>query len=127
ARLGFELNQASDVKAWLDRNSSKFDLRGVCSHLSHGEDAGSDQGHSQKQMQAMRDLKNLFGSGIAYHLLNSSGVMWLWAHDRLKECKLGYRPGIALYGVPPDVDFQNQEAQKKIDQIPLKPVLRLRS
>lgn len=127
ARLGFELHEASDVKAWLDRNSSKFELRGVCSHLSHGEDAGNTLGHSQKQLRAMRDLRDLFGGNVIYHLLNSPGAMSLWAHDRLKDYDLGFRPGIALYGVPPDVEFQTPEAQRKWETIPLKPVLRLRS
>lgn len=126
ARLGFDPSEASELKRKLEVDG-KLKLTGVCSHLSHGEDAGENQGRSTRQFEILNSLKDLFGQKVDYHLLNSAGGLSLWAHDRMSEFHCGFRPGISLYGLPPEIHFHTPQAKEKWRKLPLQAALKLRS
>ncbi|MCB0411791.1 MAG: alanine racemase [Bdellovibrionales bacterium] len=126
ARMGFSVAEAEKLQEFLLKNP-RFELLGVCSHLLQGEDMAVPMGMSFTQSQKLKELVSFFGPGPEYHLYNSSGALSLWAHHREDEIDLGFRPGIALYGVAPDMKFAHQQAQEKWKTLPLKPVMRLRT
>ena len=65
-------------------------------------------------------------NNLEFHLLNSTGGWAVWSHS-LWDSYLGFRPGISLYGIKPEVFFYSEEAKKKYHSVKLRPVCRLKS
>ena len=97
SRMGFELSEAENLSQYF-KNSKRFKLGGVATHLLNGEDYGVEDGASSKQLMAFEKVATLF-RGVNFHYLNSSAII------TRPDTKAGARPGIALYGsMPPTHD-----------------------
>ncbi len=131
-RFGFLPSERAKVLAFIQKHEG-LKLKGLASHLSDGEKAGSQKGGSAfQQVQSFKNLSDFFknalaGSRLDIHLLNSAGWFALFCHNLTEDLSLGFRPGIALYGVKPPVDFLSSSAKKKYGALPLKPVACLKS
>ena len=108
-------------------------LKGLSSHLSEGEKAGSQTGGSAfHQIQTFKSLCDFFKksfpqSNLDIHLLNSAGWFSLWCHNHITDLRLGFRPGISLYGVKPPVNFLTRKAKEQYHSLDLRPVACLKS
>ena len=97
-RMGFPLE---DVKRLRDHLAAEKKLKciGVCTHLSHGNDADDENGRSEKQIRLFhRIFEQLGRPELLHHVLNSEGLL---IRSKVKnDCEwLGARPGLALYGL----------------------------
>ena len=131
-RLGFAPSEAPALIKHI-QNSPSLKLTGICSRLSEGEAVGWEEKHSQtiRKTILFKKICDQFGnsfstSDLQFHLLGSAGWWALWSHSRL-DSKLGFRPGICLYGVKPPLLFASQAAKKKYKSIQLKNVFCLKS
>lgn len=119
-RLGFECRDAEAVKDFLVQQS-KLDLVGVCSHLSDGEDVREKSGRSVCQWEKLNPVLDVFSSLTRVnHLLNSAALIALRESGNKNIPKqIGARPGLALYGICPQL--------KPSVETPLKPVMQFKS
>lgn len=124
-RLGFDVIEADKLKNFF-RNSKKFRVKGLLSHLFNGDDAINPTGDSAKQGLQMLDIYKIFDDqSIKMHLLNSGGIASL-ASESVRKNKQhflnqhdwGFRPGLMLYGYAPSDQFDNLD---------LKPVMTFKS
>lgn len=94
-RLGFETLEAKKLGEYF-KTTDKLALKGICTHLINGEDAGKPGGSSELQIKSFKKALEFFDlTDVVVHYLNSSAI--LLEVDPL----VGARPGIALYGVQP--------------------------
>jgi alanine racemase len=115
SRLGFSPSDAKKVRDSVEKLN--WTIEGVCTHFSKGDDAGTAEGFSTKQIKLFEDVLKVFhGKKFYTHALNSSGIGAFY----LQKIPLEYggRPGIALYGPQPIPGRTN---------VPLKNVLTLKS
>ncbi len=116
-RLGFGVDQAPRLRAWLDARP-RFRLEGVATHLLRGEDAGFDDGDSRGQLERFEEALAAFrGLEFFPHALNSSAAVAM--HAREGRLRYGMRPGLALYGITP--------ASREAPKLGFEPVLSFRS
>lgn len=97
-RMGFSLEDVPRLKEFFAKEK-KLRCIGVCTHLSHGDDAADPNGRSEKQIQKFRQAFDQLGNPkLLHHVLNSDALL---ARSRAnKDCEwLGARPGLALYGL----------------------------
>lgn len=123
-RLGFPI-QESDKLAKYFSTHAQFELQGVCTHLSDGEDAHNPQGQSAHQLKNFLSVTRAFQSKkIFHHALNSSALI---ARSTIETrlAPLGARTGISLYGVKPQLLEPSPVQLAKWHAIDLKPVLSL--
>ena len=122
-RLGFPLDQASEVSEFLKQNSQLW-LEGVLTHLHSAEDlratltrqVGTNDVHataltsaastSMQQLLKFQQIQKYFTRWTPfYHSLNSAGILNFYSQtDFFQQQGLslqGIRPGLALYGVDP--------------------------
>ena len=131
-RFGFWAEEKEEIFKYLQKNPL-LQAKGLASHLSYGESAGSQEsGSAFQQIQIFKTIVDFFKSSSPQqkwdiHLLNSSGGVALWCHGHTQTLSLGFRPGISLYGIKPPVDFFSKEAFEKYSALPLKPVVCLKS
>jgi alanine racemase len=120
-RLGFSSDEAEKVSDYL-KKSKNLKLKAILTHLACGEDAGKNNGMTERQLKSLSDLKIFFSSfDIFAHALNSGGILGFKesSNDSLvKKEKWGFRPGLMLYG------YQPPGLSQKAD---LKPVMSFRS
>ena len=125
-RTGFELSEAEVLINYIKKNPI-LQLEGVASHLSTGEELGSDFYISEKFKNLLKMFKNAFPKqNLNVHLFNSSGFFSIWSHS-LTGLDWGFRPGISLYGIKPKIQFSSSVAKKKYQSLNLKPVSCLKS
>jgi alanine racemase len=127
-RLGFDPPEARKLTQHF-RGKTPLVLKGICTHLLRGEDAGTPEGESDSQLEIfMKVAGELRGDNgeIALHALNSSGLANLSKrvidHKKISAgitWPLGARPGLGTYGVQPS----NDEGA----DLPVQPVLSLKS
>ncbi len=126
SRLGFNVDDASQIKKWFEANPN-LKLKGVSTHLLRGDDAGVPGGDSESQLIRLEHVVNSFsGMNVIVHALNSSGAVNF--HARIKNSKelgrgqqwpMGARFGIALYGGIP--------SSLEASDLKLEPVMSFRS
>jgi len=123
SRLGFDLDSAGEICQFL-RDNPQVQLEALASQLVSGEELGDEKSFSSHQMRQLDDLKSVFSCQSA-HILNTSALTALFAHNRNIKC--GARPGIGLYGIKPDIFFEDGEAEERWKKLSFFPVSRLKS
>ena len=131
-RTGFNVSSAEKLMDYISSQAS-LNLTGLASHFSTGENLAlsilSDVSSSffYKMTEVFNKFQKRFSNRLLdFHCLNSSGFLSLCCHG-LYQSSLGFRPGISLYGVKPDIKFFNAEAKEKYQSLVLQPVLCLKS
>lgn len=120
-RLGFELVEIAKLQTYFSSHSPTK-LAGVCTHFHSGEDLPKFAGHTVRQLQLFEEVKKSF-AGLPTHAFNSSA---LTANFCLKaKAAFGARPGIALYGIRPEVTHLTSTQKEVYDQLDFKPVMRV--
>jgi alanine racemase len=95
-RLGFDREELENVRRFL-RDLSFVGVVGVCTHLTHGEEAADPEGPSARQFEMFRQFASEFPTALP-HAHKSSSLAVL--RERVASSGLGARPGISLYGLP---------------------------
>jgi len=120
-RLGFSLNEANELKKYFVLAQS-LKLVGVCSHLAAGEDFAAQDSVTQKQLECLRGVAKIFDDKII-HILNSSGLLSTALQDSSQVQSWGARPGLALYGIKPEIITNNAEVKDRWHNLELRPVM----
>ncbi|MCB0422485.1 MAG: alanine racemase [Bdellovibrionales bacterium] len=133
-RLGFEADEVKKVTDML-KEYPHLEVKGVCSHLSDGEDASFLDGRSSVQFRIFQKIATHFPKNVGLHIHNSAGFLgsvatndqcWGKSLNVSPHLKWGVRPGIALYGVYPSLSPQDL-AQLEVQGVRLKPCMVLKS
>lgn len=95
-RMGFDAADLSQLKAELNRNPW-LEVVGLCTHLTHGEEADRPDGFTQRQLQRFNEMSRGF-EGAVRHAHKSASLAVLAGLP--KDPTIGGRPGIGLYGLP---------------------------
>ncbi len=123
-RLGFSVGDADKLSKYF-ANHAQFDLQGVCTHLTDGEDAHNPLGQSAHQLKNFSNVTRAFHSEkVFHHALNSSALI-ARATSEARLAPLGARTGISLYGVKPRLLEPGPAELDKWQAIDLKPALSL--
>ena len=131
-RFGFSPSEKSALLQSIQKYPY-LKLKGLASHLSEGEKAGSQkEGSALQQIRLFKQICAFFKTAlprntIDVHLLNSAGWVALWCHGRTKELSWGFRPGISLYGIKPPVEFLTRKAKERYHALDLKSVACLKA
>ncbi len=128
-RLGFDVSESDKLKKYF-KNTKKFRLKGLLSHLFNGEDAVNPNGDSAEQGRQMLEVYKIFDDpSVHMHLLNSGGIASCAAESVqsnkqhfLNQHEWGLRPGLMLYGYTPGDHFDNLSLG-----LNLKPVMTFKS
>lgn len=94
-RLGFDAKEIGHLKSELQRRPW-LKIDGVCTHLTHGEDAGSPDGPTARQLQKFKEMTKDF-PGVRHAHKSASLAKQT---SRPENDDVGARPGIGLYGLP---------------------------
>ena len=125
SRLGFETKDVNELISFF-KNNTHLKLKGVCAHLSRGEDIGIPNSDTRKQVKQFKkigqEIKKYFPS-IKQHLLNSSAFLGSFCHDL--DMEFGSRLGGFIYGIKHDIE--NQKTLKKWSELNLQPVTALKA
>lgn len=119
SRLGFLPEEATQILAFL-KDHSHIELEGIGSQLLSGGELADTNSPTHKQLQSFLKLQKLFPNK-KNHLLNSSALISCYVNSLDYAKGLGYRPGISLYGIKPEVSLKTKSAQaqwQKWDLIP---------
>jgi alanine racemase len=98
-RLGFDHDELSRVRDFLKAHPA-LQVTGVCTHLTHGEEAADPDGHTARQLAKFRAMSEGF-PGVR-HAHKSASLAALAEKGVRKDPDLGARPGISIYGLPQD-------------------------
>ncbi len=105
SRLGFQPEEAGRVLEFLNSNPY-IELEGICTHFLNGEDATDEGGYTVRQMKVFAEIEDMFKGRYVYsHCLNSGALASGFkgtTNLHLDKNHLGARPGIAVYGYPPE-------------------------
>ena len=123
SRLGFDLDSAEEIYDFL-KQQTQIQLEGLATQLVSGEELGDKKSFSSYQLKLFAGLKKFFPQ-TAFHALNSSALTSVFAHGEKRL--FGSRPGIALYGIKPEIFFNSPKAKEKWKSLPLAPVSCLKS
>ncbi len=96
-RLGFDDTDIDGLKSFLQKHGSHIAVKGVCTHLSHGEDILNKNGPSHAQLIRFRHLSQSF-PGVKH--AHKSATLIKLAGNSVHDYPYGSRPGIAVYGLP---------------------------
>lgn len=96
-RLGFDVSELAKLKLVLAENPL-LQVEGVCTHLTHGEEAYDAEGVTSQQLIRLKEMSAGF-PGVR-HAHKSASLVALAEHSRPKDPGMGSRPGISLYGLP---------------------------
>lgn len=91
-RMGFDAPEVAALREQLPG----LTVRGVCSHLTHGEDAAEAGGPTARQMALFHEVTRGF-AGVR-HAHKSASLAALG--ERVAAGDVGARPGIGLHGLP---------------------------
>lgn len=100
-RLGFDAADVGPLREFLKQHPN-LHVEGVCTHLSHGEEAHDPNGPTQKQLARFFEMTKGF-PGVR-HAHKSASLVALHENGIASDPALGSRPGISLYGLPQDGD-----------------------
>jgi alanine racemase len=96
-RLGFDEGELPALKDFLKKHAS-LKVEGVCTHLSHGDDAHEPDGFTARQFARFHAMSEGF-PGVR-HAHKSASLMALHENSKPIDSKMGGRPGISIYGLP---------------------------
>jgi alanine racemase len=96
-RLGFDHSDLAPLKDFLKKHP-ELKVEGVCTHLSHGEEAHEVDGFTQRQLARFREMSEGF-PGVR-HAHKSASLVALHENSKPIGAEIGSRPGISLYGLP---------------------------
>jgi alanine racemase len=97
--LGFDEADLASLQKTLKENPS-LKVEGLCTHLTHGEEAHQPDGFTQRQLAQFKSMSAGF-PGVR-HAHKSASLAALNEHGQKSESGLGARPGISIYGLPQD-------------------------
>jgi alanine racemase len=124
SRLGFSINEAERLSDFF-KSKTNLKLEGICSHLLNGEDLGTEDSRTQKQMEQFAQvLPHFSGLPVHIHIFNSSSLMALKSQKKSFN-NWGARPGLSLYGVKPEILVSDRAAQENWAEIEIKPVMQV--
>lgn len=119
-RLGFSVDEAKSVYECVSQHRW-IEIQGVMTHLMQSGDILNESGVSQMQLARFEKLSKVFPRSIPRHVYNSAALCALTLRSE-KLC-YGVRPGLAIYGVWPDIKGElGRELELKLE-----PVMSLRS
>jgi alanine racemase len=95
-RLGFDTDEIPKLKAEL-KSRPWVKIEGVCTHLTHGKEAGDGSGPSQTQLRRFLEMCKDF-PGVRHGHKSASLASLMENHND----GIGARPGISIYGLPHD-------------------------
>lgn len=95
-RLGFDASDLARLKMEL-QSRPWLKIEGVCTHLTHGEEASEAGGRSQTQLKRFIEMCKDFPG--ARHAHKSASLASLMENH---NDAIGARPGIGIYGLPHD-------------------------
>lgn len=122
SRLGFEASEAEKVFSYFYKNK-KITVEGVCTHLAEGEDSHLKNGFSNQQFELFSNIEKKWnGQKIYFHALNSLGLIGTYISEN-KFAHWGARPGLALYGVKPQLHNLTGLQLENWKSIDLRPVM----
>jgi alanine racemase len=98
-RLGFDQSDLAALKDWLKKHPN-LKVEGVCTHLSHGEEAHDPAGFTERQLARFHELSEGF-PGVR-HAHKSASLVALHENSKSIGARVGSRPGISIYGLPQD-------------------------
>lgn len=93
-RMGFDGDQQAELAQRLQK-SPLLEVQGVCSHLTHGEEADIEDSFTDRQTKSFIERAFMF-SGVK-HLHKSASLAVL--KSKVAKSGLGSRPGIGVYGL----------------------------
>jgi len=99
ARLGFDVAEIPRLRSAL-AEQTHLHVSGVCTHLTHGEDAGFSGSVTETQFARLLSMGEGF-SGVR-HAHKSASLAALVESGSPKAPGIGARPGISVYGLPYD-------------------------
>lgn len=124
-RLGFEPEEAAAVADYFRKNAGSK-LAGICTHFYSGEDLLVDGGSTQSQFVIFKKVVSRFKDfAVDLHCLNSSALVA--EHCSKNSPTFGSRPGLAIYGVKPDVQCLTKDQIQTYTKVDLKPVMSVTS
>ncbi len=92
-RLGFDETDLPSLKS----KSFSFRVAGVCTHFTHGEDAGDENGPTALQVQRFLTMAKDF-PGVRH--AHKSATLATMTGLKNRHPEIGARPGISVYGLP---------------------------
>jgi len=98
-RLGFDEGDLGKLHNTLAQNP-KIRVEGLCTHLTHGEEAHETDGFTQRQLARLKKMTAGF-PGVK-HAHKSASLAALHENNLTVEPGIGSRPGISIYGLPQD-------------------------
>jgi alanine racemase len=96
-RLGFDESQLPELRKTL-ATRPEIRVEGLCTHLTHGEEAEVADGFSDKQFHKLKIMAEGFSGRLHAH--KSASLCAYAKSEKLKAPGIGARPGIAIYGLP---------------------------
>ncbi len=96
-RLGFDREQIPELKRKLKEHSN-LNVAGLCTHMTHGEDALDNTGQTSHQFRLFLEMTT--GLPGVRHAHKSSTLAACGLNKIHPE--IGARPGISIYGLPHD-------------------------
>ena len=119
-RFGFLPSEKEEVLNYIQKQPC-LKLSGLSSHLSEGEQAGSQKkGSAFQQIQKFQKVCEFFNhslpqTNIDIHLLNSAGWFALWCHGLTKDINQAhFEKSVALENFPSGHLNRKRESTKKI-------------
>lgn len=97
-RLGFDRPAIPELKLKL-KEHPQLQVTGLCTHLSHGEDALDDTGPTSHQFRLFIEMSHGF-PGVKH--AHKSSTLAVSAVQTKIHPEVGARPGISVYGLPHD-------------------------
>jgi alanine racemase len=121
-RLGFDVGELPELHRRFNEHT-ELNLRGLCTHLTHGEEPELPDGPTARQLALFKNIAKKMNEkmpqGFAPPMIlhaHKSATLSTYARLGIKKPSgIGARPGIAIYGLP----FEGREAGPG-----LRPVLR---
>lgn len=100
-RMGFPVDSVEKISNTLKQNPA-LELKGLLTHLSHGEDVANPNGFSERQISLFfNSIKPLVATSTLIHILNSHAMI-ARSQKYSDVPQLGARPGYGLYGTIPN-------------------------
>lgn len=96
-RLGFDREQIPELKRKLKEHAN-LNVTGLCTHMTHGEDALDDTGQTAHQFRLFLEMTNGL-PGVKH--AHKSSTLAVCALNKV-HAEIGARPGISIYGLPHD-------------------------
>lgn len=132
-KAGFPVQELESVLAFLQQQT-RLKMIGICTHMASGEKSALPNSQTQRQLDYFYQTLQKQGLRLAdyeVHTLNSPAFIALWSHDYFSGHKepwwSGWRPGLAIYGIKPQIECVNEQALERWQRLDLRPLLSWKS